>query len=174
MTKEYKQWVKDALLLMGKQRELVGDVSVHLDFYVKYPKMCDIDNPVKTCLDLFKKRGWLKDDRQVTYLSVCKKQSEQERIEVEIKELDKQGNLINNQIMRLLTSQFNLFSQTFFVSFFMAKDYVKIARETRIEILKIIHKAQTSHIASCFSATDLAVVLYENADHTKDKIVWSN
>ena len=89
MTKEYKQWVKDALLLMGKQRELVGDVSVHLDFYVKYPKMCDIDNPVKTCLDLFKKRGWLKDDRQVTYLSVCKKQSEQERIEVEIKELDK-------------------------------------------------------------------------------------
>ncbi len=55
----------------------------------------------------------------------------------------------------------------------MEKDYAKIAKETRLEVLKMIHRAKTSHIASNFSAVDLAVVLYENADHSKDKICWS-
>lgn len=53
------------------------------------------------------------------------------------------------------------------------KDYKRIGKETRQEVLKMIHGAGTSHIASNFSATDFAVVLYEVADHTKDKICWS-
>lgn len=46
------------------------------------------------------------------------------------------------------------------------------AREARIKILSMIHKAQTSHIASNFSVIDIATVLYANLK-TEDKVVWS-
>ena len=52
------------------------------------------------------------------------------------------------------------------------KDYASIARQVRRQVLTMIHKAGTSHIASNFSATDLAVVLYENLK-VDDSVVWS-
>lgn len=51
-------------------------------------------------------------------------------------------------------------------------DYHKIAQEVRRKALLMIHKAQTSHIASNFSVTDLAVVLHENMK-PEDRVVWS-
>ena len=54
----------------------------------------------------------------------------------------------------------------------MPVDYKKIASEVRREALAMIHRAQTSHIASNFSVTDLAVVLYENLK-PEDRVVWS-
>ncbi len=87
-TKEYNSWIKEGLLLMGKKKTLKGELSIHVDFYFRYAKKNDIDNCLKTLLDLICKRGWIKDDRQITYLSVCKAQSDRERIEVSIKEFD--------------------------------------------------------------------------------------
>lgn len=55
----------------------------------------------------------------------------------------------------------------------MKKDYKEIAREARLNILKMVHKAQTSHIGSNFSCVDFATVLHENADLNKDRIIWS-
>jgi transketolase len=46
------------------------------------------------------------------------------------------------------------------------------AREARIKVLSMIHKAQTSHIASNFSIIDIATVLYENLK-PEDRVVWS-
>lgn len=46
------------------------------------------------------------------------------------------------------------------------------AREARIKVLSMIHKAQTSHVASNFSVIDIATVLYENLK-PEDKVVWS-
>lgn len=51
-------------------------------------------------------------------------------------------------------------------------DYKAIALEVRRKALTMIHRAQTSHIASNFSVTDLAVVLYENL-RPEDRVVWS-
>ncbi len=51
-------------------------------------------------------------------------------------------------------------------------DYKKIALGVRRKALSMIHRAQTSHIASNFSVTDLAVVLYENLK-PEDRVVWS-
>ena len=51
-------------------------------------------------------------------------------------------------------------------------DYKEEARKVRIQILKMIHEAQTSHIASNFSAVDIAVVLYNNLKEG-DEVVWS-
>jgi transketolase len=51
-------------------------------------------------------------------------------------------------------------------------DYAGIAKEVRRKALTMIHKAQTSHIASNFSVTDLAVVVYENLK-PEDRVVWS-
>lgn len=54
----------------------------------------------------------------------------------------------------------------------MAKDYAGIAKEVRRQAITMIHRAQTSHTASNFSVTDLAVVLYENLK-PEDRVVWS-
>lgn len=51
-------------------------------------------------------------------------------------------------------------------------DYKKLAKEARIEILRLVHKGQTSHIASNFSVVDIATVLYENLQK-EDRVVWS-
>ena len=51
-------------------------------------------------------------------------------------------------------------------------DYKEIARDIRKQVLTLIHKAQTSHIASNFSAVDFATVLYENLK-PEDSVVWS-
>ena len=51
-------------------------------------------------------------------------------------------------------------------------DYSTLAREVRKDVLSLIHKGQTSHVASCFSATDIAVVLYENLKDG-DEVIFS-
>lgn len=51
-------------------------------------------------------------------------------------------------------------------------DYKEKAKQARIDILKMIHRAQTSHIASNFSVIDIATVLYENLK-PDDRVVWS-
>jgi transketolase len=52
------------------------------------------------------------------------------------------------------------------------KNYKELAKQARIAVLGMIHKAQTSHIASNFSCIDIATVLYENFQ-PEDKVVWS-
>lgn len=54
----------------------------------------------------------------------------------------------------------------------MATDYKEKAKQARLKVLEMIHKAGTSHIASNFSVIDLATVLYENLN-PEDKVVWS-
>lgn len=51
-------------------------------------------------------------------------------------------------------------------------DYKQLAKEARIAVLAMIHKAQTSHIASNFSCIDIATVLYEKLK-PEDHVVWS-
>lgn len=52
------------------------------------------------------------------------------------------------------------------------EDYKTKANEARKAILTMVHKAQTSHIASNFSVVDIATVLYENLKE-EDIVVWS-
>ena len=51
-------------------------------------------------------------------------------------------------------------------------DYKETAKEVRKTVLTLVHRAQTSHIASNFSAVDMAVVLYANLK-PEDEVVWS-
>ena len=51
-------------------------------------------------------------------------------------------------------------------------DYSKLAREVRKDVLSLIHKGQTSHIASNFALVDIATVLYENLK-PEDEVIWS-
>jgi|SRR3990167_1890583 len=50
--------------------------------------------------------------------------------------------------------------------------YKEKARQARIAVLGMVHKAQTSHIASNFSVLDLATVLHENLEKG-DEVLWS-
>mgnify|MGYP001593996456 CR=1 FL=1 len=54
----------------------------------------------------------------------------------------------------------------------MENNYKELARQARIKVLGMVFRAGTSHIASNFSATDLAVVLYQNLKEG-DEVVWS-
>lgn len=51
-------------------------------------------------------------------------------------------------------------------------NYRELARDARLKILEMIHKAQTCHIASNLSVIDVATVLYENLK-AEDEVVWS-
>ena len=55
----------------------------------------------------------------------------------------------------------------------MKIDYGKIAKEARKTVLRLIYKAQTSHIGSCFSAIDIMAVLFEKVNINKDEVVLS-
>jgi len=55
----------------------------------------------------------------------------------------------------------------------MKKDYAEIAKQARIKVLDLIHRAGTSHTGSCLSAIDLMAVLFEKVDITKDEAVLS-
>lgn len=51
--------------------------------------------------------------------------------------------------------------------------YSQTAKEARLKILELIFSAQTSHVGSCFSATDILTVLFEKIDLDKDKFILS-
>ena len=51
-------------------------------------------------------------------------------------------------------------------------DYPLLAKQARLKVLEMVHKAHTSHIASNFSILDIATVLYENLKKG-DEVVWS-
>lgn len=51
--------------------------------------------------------------------------------------------------------------------------YADIATQSRIKVLDLIFKAQTSHIGSNFSAADIMAVLFEKIDLDKDKFILS-
>lgn len=52
-------------------------------------------------------------------------------------------------------------------------NYKKIATDARKKTLEMIHRAQTSHVGSNFSSTDLMAVLFERIDLDKDKFILS-
>lgn len=50
-------------------------------------------------------------------------------------------------------------------------DYKEIAQRLRRTVIRMIHKAQSSHVASNFSCADLLTVIYMNADLEKDQVL---
>ena len=52
-------------------------------------------------------------------------------------------------------------------------DYKQIAKDTRLVVARMIQKAQTSHLGSCFSAADLLTVLFERMDTETDEFIAS-
>lgn len=59
------------------------------------------------------------------------------------------------------------------------EDYKEHAKQVRLEVLSLIHKAQTSHIGSNLSIIDVATVLYDvinlpsATDSFRDRVIWS-
>lgn len=43
-------------------------------------------------------------------------------------------------------------------------NYKELARQLRVTVIKMISKAKSSHVGSCFSSADLMTVLYDKAD----------
>lgn len=84
-TKEYKQWTTAALwLLKGARRAVEGPLAVTVVFYLKHVATSDLDNFTKSLLDVLTKAGVWHDDRLIYQLTLEKKKSDDERIEIAI------------------------------------------------------------------------------------------
>lgn len=86
-TKEYLQFEKDFMVLIGRHDMIKGDVEVIVEFYIKNDKATDVDNLNKTLLDCVVKAGLIEDDRKIRHLDVYKFHSKRERINIEINKI---------------------------------------------------------------------------------------
>lgn len=57
------------------------------------------------------------------------------------------------------------------ITFTKEPDYATIARESRLKVLDMVYKAQTSHIGSLMGCADILTMLFEKIDFEKDKLV---
>ena len=81
----YKEFEKEVCALLPfSHKTITSEVEIHYTFYVKNYKMSDVDNMIKPIQDLIIAREYLKDDRQIVFLSAEKVKSEKESIEIEI------------------------------------------------------------------------------------------
>lgn len=53
------------------------------------------------------------------------------------------------------------------------EDFKSLAKESRLKILDLVYKAQTSHIGSLMGAVDIFAVLFSKIDLDKDKFILS-
>lgn len=77
-TREYKSWIRDCLLVTGHIPYQGRPHCIEIDFYIDL--RMDIDNPIKTILDLLCKKGILDDDRYIKKLIINKIVSKDKRI----------------------------------------------------------------------------------------------
>lgn len=82
-TMEAKKWIKECLKIIDNVIPLVGEVGVDIDFFFK--RECDLDNRLKSLIDVIQEAGIIENDSQV-YRIVAKKAFDREnpRIEVSI------------------------------------------------------------------------------------------
>lgn len=87
-TSKYKDFTKDMLRVMPKQKTLSGEVDLKIVLYFKSIFRSDIDNFIKPIIDCLVKRGWIEDDRFIQHLEVVKVKNKIEQVGIELKELN--------------------------------------------------------------------------------------
>lgn len=83
-TKDYDDFIIDCLYILPRRKMIEGNVAVIMDFYLKRPKNCDVDNFIKPLLDIIVKKGYIKDDRYVFFLQAQKHYSSNEGVKIYI------------------------------------------------------------------------------------------
>lgn len=89
-TPEYASWSDSAAWILKANRleTLEGPVSLTVRWFMKTAEMSDIDNPLKVLLDAIVRAGLIKDDRQIFKLTVEKKKSDTDYIEIELVKIE--------------------------------------------------------------------------------------
>lgn len=82
-TMEAKKWISQCLKIIGEAKTLSEDVGVEVEFYFK--RECDLDNRLKSLMDILQESKVIEDDKQV-YRIIAKKAFDKKnpRIEVSI------------------------------------------------------------------------------------------
>jgi len=86
-TTDYKDYEYEMMLILPKQKMVMGEVSVEVDFYVKSTRRIDADNLIKPLFDILTKMRYWEDDRYVYEIRVRKIKSKVEKINIRIKKL---------------------------------------------------------------------------------------
>jgi len=87
-TKEYKAFEKESLirLMQYKHIRYYSKIEVYFAFHIKNVAMSDVDNFLKQTIDSLVKSGIIKDDRNILRIVAEKFKSNEEFIEIIIKE----------------------------------------------------------------------------------------
>ena len=94
-TKDYLDYEKCLLLMIGKQKMIKGYVEVEYHFHIKNYKMSDVGNFEKPLSDIIVKAGMIEDDRFIKRLIIEKFKSNQEYLIIKKK---KNGSKLENEI----------------------------------------------------------------------------
>ena len=86
-TSKYKDFTKDMLRVMPKQKMLSGEVDLKIVLYLKSIFRSDIDNFIKPIIDCLVKRCWIEDDRFIQHLEVIKIKNKTEQIGINLTQL---------------------------------------------------------------------------------------
>ncbi len=96
-TKEYKDYEKNVLCLLPRERPLEGELFVRYVFYIKNYKMSDIDNFIKPLQDILVKGKIIEDDRFIKSILIIKEQvkdKKDEKIVLDIVPYDDQYKIL--------------------------------------------------------------------------------
>lgn len=82
-TPQYQAFEEEMLYSLPKKQKVYGEVEMHYEFRVKNMRR-DVSNMIKPLEDILVKKGYIEDDRFVTYLTAKKIKSDVEGFTVQI------------------------------------------------------------------------------------------
>jgi len=84
---KYRQFEKDALALLPKEKMIEGEVEVTLEFHLKARySVTDIDNLLKSTLDVLETAGYYENDNKIISLNCTKYKADEDKIHIIITE----------------------------------------------------------------------------------------
>lgn len=92
-TKKCKEFCEDFLKVAPRKEMIRGMIEIEFRFYVKNHQMADYDNMIKITQDMLGKNkcGYIEDDRKIYKATIYKIPSNEEKIEITIKGIDKEN-----------------------------------------------------------------------------------
>jgi len=86
-TDDYKSYEEEMLIRLPKHEMIEGNIGIDIEFgFSSHYSVRDIDNNIKPLLDILEKKGYFKNDNQISEMTVKKVKSDKDYIVFKIYE----------------------------------------------------------------------------------------
>lgn len=86
-SKRYRQFEKDALTLLPKEKMIEGEVEVTIEYYLRTRyENSDVDNLNKATIDIIETAGYIENDNKIISLNCTKYKADEDLIKIIITE----------------------------------------------------------------------------------------